>query len=388
MKHLLYVAFTDFSDLHFGPNIKILSQCRAFSQYGYEVSLIGRQEMKTVLIQNAQVVGQLGGAGPALPASRYRNLLAKEKQVHDLKKYLRSEHYDVCYIRYEFSDPGFLGLLKVLRRSCKKIVLELPTYPYEDENRDGVLSRMRLLIDRQFRKQLHKYIDLVVTFYAGYESIFGIPVQVIPNGFDFTEASVVQNPLPKDVIHIIAVSSMRIWHGYERFLTGMRDYYHDGNNSRRDIILHLVGNGREYGKYAALVEEYGLKEHVVMEGAMAGEPLNALYEQCAIGIDSLARHRSGIDVLSSLKSREYGAKGLPIINSCKIDVIDDDFPYLLRVPADETPVNMPDVIAFFNRCFCSGKSRAEVGQEIRAYVEERSGMKETLRPMIQRLERV
>lgn len=387
MKRLLYLAFKDFTDMHWGANTKILSQCRAFSQYGYTVSLIARQGMHTVLIQDEQVVRQLDDSGLTLPASRFRNLIAKQKQIHDLKKHLRGAKYEVCYIRYEFSDPGFLRLLKVLRNACGKIVLELPTYPYEDENRDNALSRAKLMLDHLCRRQLHRYIDFIVTFYAGYDTIFGIPVQVIPNGFDFSTATVVKSPLPPDAIPIIAVSSMRLWHGYERFLAGMREYYREDGTPKRSIVLHLVGNGREYGKYRALVEEYGLQERVILEGAMTGKPLDALYERCAIGIDSLARHRSGIDVLSSLKSREYGARGLPIINSCKLDIIEDDFPYLLRVPANETPIDIPSVIAFYDRCFSSGKSRAEVGQEIRSYVESRSGMKETLAPVVTRWER-
>lgn len=30
---LLYIAFKDFSNLHFGANAKVLSQCRAFEEY-------------------------------------------------------------------------------------------------------------------------------------------------------------------------------------------------------------------------------------------------------------------------------------------------------------------------------------------------------------------
>lgn len=388
MKQLLYIAFTDFTNLSFGPNAKILSQCRAFSAHGYEVSLIGRQGMDTVLIQHDTVIRPIGTAKADLPASRFRNLIAKQKQISDLKRHLKETHYDACYIRYEFSDPGFISLLRELRKCCPKIALELPTYPYEDENRDNFLSRMRLLVDRHWRKQLHRYIDFIVTFYAGHDTIFGIPVQVIPNGFDFSTMALVSGNLPEDAIHLIAVSSMRSWHGYERFLEGMWIYYQTTDIPHRNIVLHLVGNGREYGKYNALVKEYGLEEHVVMEGAMSGKPLDSLYDRCAIGIDSLARHRSGIEVLSSLKSREYGAKGLPIINSCKIDVIEDDFPYLLRVPADESAISIPDVLAFYDRCFHAGKTRAEVGAEIRRYLENRSGMKETLEPVIRRLEQL
>lgn len=388
MKRLLYIAFNDFTNLYFGPNAKVLAQCRAFAQFDYKVDLIGRQEMDTVLIQNDKIICQIGTSKRKLPDSRLRNLIAKQKQIHDLKMFLHNQSYDACYIRYEFSDPGFLNLLRTLRKSCSQIILELPTYPYEDENRDNFLSRMRLWIDGYWRKKLKRYVDLITTFYAGYKTIFGIPVQVIPNGFDFSTMSLVKGELSEEAIHIIAVSSMRAWHGYERFLEGMRIYYQNEKLPKRNIVLHLVGNGREYEKYCRLVEKYGLQAHVIMEGAMNGKPLDDLYDRCAIGIDSLARHRSGIDVLSSLKSREYGAKGLPMINSCRIDIIEEEFPYLLRVSADETPICISDVIAFYDRCFCSGKSRTQVGEEIRKYMEARSEMRETLEPLIKRMEQL
>lgn len=384
MKRLLYIAFNNLENQLFGVQAKILSQCRAMEEYGYEVELIERSGAGTVVLRNG--MPEPVTERSALVQNRYvRSVLDKQYQLRDIRGYLRGKRYDACYIRYDFSDPGFIGLLKELRKVCGKIALELPTYPYDDENRAMLLSRIKLAVDIRYRRQLHKYVDFIVTFYDGNEEIFGIPVQVIPNGFDFSTMGLVTEPLTGETVHIIAVSSMREWHGYERFLAGMQRYYGTQCADRREIVLHLVGNGREYGKYQSLVTEYGLQEHVVMEGAMHGEKLDALYEVCGLGIDSLARHRSGIDVLSSLKSREYGAKGLPMINSCRIDIIGEEFPYLLQVPADETPIDMEAVLAFHDRCY-RGKSRTEVGQEIRRYIEARSGMKQTFAAVVGRFE--
>lgn len=376
MKKLLYIAFKDFSNLHFGANAKVLSQCRAFSQYGYDVDLIGRNCESTVLIKDEKqhVVGVHSTGG--IRNKRLNSLLGKHYQYNDICKYVEGKSYDACYIRYDFSDRGFLEVLKKIKPISKSIIIELPTYPYEGENSNGILSKMKLVVDKFYRKKLHKYVCSFVTFYEGYTELFGIPVLVVPNGFDFTTMQKITQPLPNDGIHIIAVSSMREWHGYERFIEGMNNYYQCGG--KENLILHLVGNGRECAKYKSLVETYGLDKHVIFEGPMHGTALDDLYEKCALGIDSLARHRSGIDVLSSLKSREYGAKGIPMINSCKIDIIDDDFRYLLRVPADETPIDMEKVIAFYNNCLNADKTRQEVASEIRAYIEERSGMKQTL----------
>lgn len=384
MKTLLYIAFKDFSKLHYGANAKVLSQCRAFAQYGYAVDLIGRQGTDTVLLQNDTVVLTMFSGKRSWKNPRLQNFTAKQAQIQAIRMYIRDKQYDACYIRYDFADPAFLNLLACIHTACPRILLELPTYPYEGEN-TSLLGRVKLLIDNLCRRRLHGYVDRIVTFYPGYDTLFGIPVQVIPNGFDFATMSLIQRELPTDAIHVIAVSSMREWHGYERFIEGLHLYYESGT-SKRELILHLVGNGRECEKYKALVEQYGLQKHVLFEGAMHGEALDALYECCAIGIDSLARHRSGIDVLSSLKSREYGAKGLPMINSCKIDVIEEDFPYLLLVPADETPIDIPTVVAFYDRCYATEKSRREVGAQIRQYMEEKSDMWQTLRPVVQYME--
>ncbi len=384
-QRLLYIAFKDFSNLHFGANAKVLSQCRAFEAYGYDVDMIGRQGADTIVITNSGEPEIIATHKILVDDKRVRGVTDKHNQMNDIKAFIKGKKYDACYIRYDFSDPDFISVLREIKKVCPGIVLELPTYPYEDENKYGILSKIKMSVDIKYRKKLSKYIDFIVTFYDGYKELFGIPVMVIPNGFDFSTMSLVKNELEDDDIHIVAVSSMREWHGYERIIEGMHNYYKNGEEGKENFILHLVGNGREYGKYESLVKKYSLENHIIMEGAMHGEKLDALYEKCALGVDSLARHRSGIDVLSSLKSREYGAKGIPMINSCKIDIIDDDFKYLLRVPANEEPVDMDSVALFYKDCLKSGKSRLDVGEEIRDYIKQRSGMKETFEGVVERI---
>ena len=379
---LLYIAFKDFSNLHFGANAKVLSQCRAFEEYGYHVDLIGRKGTDTVLIDTDGSSRIIYQGKTAAKNQKVQNLLSKRNQMWAVCQYVKEKKYDACYIRYDFSDASFIKMLDCLHPQCKKIVLELPTYPYEAENSVGVLNKIKMQIDFHYRKRLRKYIDFIVTFYEGHKELFGIPVEVIPNGFDFATMDLVHSELPGDAIHIIAVSSMREWHGYERMIEGLHNYYEmDGEEN---FVLHLVGNGREYGKYKGLIEKYTLQNHIVMEGAMHGEALDALYEKCALGVDSLARHRSGISVLSSLKSREYGAKGIPIINSCRIDIIDDDFSYMLQVPADETPIDMETVVRFYHDCYDSG-DRREVAASIRNYISEKTSMKATLSAVVNKI---
>lgn len=386
MKSLLYIAFNDCKNVLFGVQSKIRSQCQTFEAYGYEVELIERSGTSTVLMCNDDRSTVVHQRKRFIHNYYVRSVLDKQYQIRNIERYVAGKRYDVCYIRYDFSDPGFIHLLRLLRKLCGKIVLELPTFPYDDENRAALLSRIKLSVDKFYRRFLKNYVDFIVTFYAGHKTIFGVPTVIIPNGFDFSALHMVQRELPRDAIHVIAVSSMREWHGYERIIEGMRLYYQEKRKDQRNIILHLVGKGREYEKYRALIEQYNLQQRIILEGTMHGRSLDELYEQCALGVDSLARHRSGISVLSSLKSREYGAKGIPMINSCRIDVIEDDFPYLLRVPANETPIDMESIVAFFDRCYGAGLSRMAVAQKIRSYMETRSGMMETMKNVIDNME--
>lgn len=382
MKKLLYIAFNNFSNLHFGPTAKVFSQCRAFEAHGFEVDLIGRIGSDTALIKDTENYEVAAHHKTVINNVRARNLIDKHNQIADIKKYIRNKSYDACYIRYDFSDGDFISLLKLLKEHCKKIILELPTYPYDEENKYGIGSKVRIAVDKVYRKKLRKYLDAIVTFYGEHKEIMGVPSMVIPNGFDFSRMELVKEKLPEGVTHIVAVSAMREWHGYERMIEGMHNYYATPSAEQRNFVLHLVGEGREYGKYKALIDEYKLHDHVVLEGAMFGEKLDSLYEKCAIGVDSLARHRTGVDVLSSLKSREYGAKGIPFVNSCKVDIIDDDFRYMLRVPADESPVDMNAVAEFCDRCNLEGDRRFETAAKIRSYIEAKSGMKQTLTKVV------
>lgn len=80
-----------------------------------------------------------------------------------------------------------------------------------------------------------------------------------------------------------------------------------------------------------------------------------------MGVASLARHRSGITRIKTLKNREYAARGIPFVYS----ETDDDFDqreYVMKAPADESPLDMEALLHFY-------RSRPFVPAEIRASVE-------------------
>ncbi|MBR4017444.1 MAG: hypothetical protein IKK11_06500 [Oscillospiraceae bacterium] len=380
--NVLYIAFSDFSNLYFGANKKVISQCKALEKLGNTVTLMGRYRSD---------IAKISTDGSVEPVRKYQTsgvdllnkVLNKKRLSSAIRKYVQDKHFSLCYIRYDLSTPDFLKTVKALKRVCDKIVIEIATYPYQKEYANAQFSGIRLWMDDYYGRKLKDYVDYMISFYEVEGGrIFDIPVIQVPNGFDFSNSKVITDPtVPKD-IHIAAVSTMREWHGYERFIEGMYQYY--ANGGERNIILHLVGTGPEYTKYMTLVEKYALQEKVIFHGAMHGDELGKLLERCTIGVDSLARHRSGISVLSSLKSREYGGVGIPLINSCKIDIMEDDYPYCLYTLADESAIPMEDVIAFHDRVY-AGNNRAEVAAQIRSYIEERSDMNAVMKKVMDRV---
>ena len=97
--------------------------------------------------------------------------------------------------------------------------------------------------------------------------------------------------------------------------------------------------------YAPYIKEFGIQDLVVFHGQLFGRQLDEVFSLCSIAIGSLARHRCGINIIRTLKNREYACRGLPFVYSeCDPDF--DNQPYIMKVPADESPIDVEAVLAF------------------------------------------
>jgi hypothetical protein len=89
-----------------------------------------------------------------------------------------------------------------------------------------------------------------------------------------------------------------------------------------------------------------MEKNVILYGKKHGEELDRIFDKCDFGIGSLGRHRVGIDKIKTLKNREYAARGIPFIYS-ETDEDFDNKEYVLKVPADETPIDIKRIIDFY-----------------------------------------
>ncbi len=292
------------------------------------------------------------------------------------------EGMDFAYIRHFFCDRFFIAFLKKFRREnpkCK-IILEFHDYPYDK----GLLNPkqfMFLIKDKLHRNKMKKYINRIATLTDDKE-IFGIKTLYFVNGLN---VAAIKPRIPvnngDDAIHLIAVAYFGSWHGYDRLLMGLGEYYKNGGE--RKIVFHMVGRGRplkKYPQYEDIIKDYALHDNVVMHGELHGEDLEKVYSISRVAISALAFHRVDMPGGPNIKSREYLSKGIPILHGGIMNGIEDSFKYLLCVKLAETPIDIIKVISFYDDIYVrSGKSEQQIIDEIRTKAYEVADTRKNMR---------
>ena len=233
-----------------------------------------------------------------------------------------------------------------MKKAGIKVVMEIPTYPYDSEYHAQGMDK-QIFQDKLFRKSLAKQLDAIVTF-SDYDEIFGQRTIRISNGIDFNSVKMksVVNETSKEM-NMIGVAEIHEWHGFDRIIKGLADYY--SKPQTYIVRFHLVGyfffseDEKECKQY---ITDHHLEEYVILHGKRHGTELDELFNQCDFGIGSLGRHRVGIQKIKTLKNREYAARGIPFVYS-ETDSDFDQKPYVLKAPADETPIDINSIIQFY-----------------------------------------
>lgn len=365
---LLYVSLVplDFNNLD-GVQRKVLSQTRTLTECGFSVDLLTRFNGRIILYDVLQ-----DNIGCNFKGYSKFDVYRAVKQM--------AGNYSGIYIRYPMSDPFFISMLKVCRKNKMKIIVEIPTYPYDGQMIKSTKKIILDWIDKRFHNKIKPYVDRICTFSLDSE-IFGIKTINTINGYNFASVSPSRiNPDIKNCINMIAVSGMQILHGYDRLIKGLWQYYQNGGE--RNLILHIIGTGVVEPEYRNLVDKLGMEQHVKFYGSQFGDKLIKAYSTQALGVNSLAIHRESLERESTLKTREYAAYGLPVLSSSYVDAFskDGNEKYVLRIPADESPINVKDVISFVDKIY-SDREFETIRNEIRTDAEAVCDMAVVMKPV-------
>jgi hypothetical protein len=289
------------------------------------------------------------------------------------------EDYDFVYIRKgAVLDTSVVKLVKKIkiRNPEIKILLEIPTFPYIDEFSKTIKWDI-IYKEKRAVPQLAQYINRVIT-YSDDKEIFNIPCINISNAYEFQTPPVIAEN-QTNTLHIIAVASLQFYHGYDRMIKGLINYYK--SLPKRAIKFTLVGDGPVLREYRKIVEDNNAEDYIKLVGRKTGVELENFYKEADIAIDSLGRHRSKIFYNSTLKGKEYLAKGLPIVSGVKTDLDEKGFPYYYRVPANDSLVNLSDIIKFYDKIKMN-KSKQVIASEIFNYGKENFSFEAAFKPII------
>ena len=345
---ILFLVYHGFSEVS-GISKKIHYQVKGLREDGYEVHLcyydFDNRGHRCRYVDE-EIIKDYG-----------KGMLAGLRQRIDydcIYDYCKLNDIQLIYARcFQNANPWLICFFRRIKDLGIKSVTEIPTYPYDAEFVGfPFMTRMGLKIDQLFRRQLYQQMNAIVTF-SDAEQIFGQRTIRISNGVDMDSIPLHDYHAPSDgSIHLIGVAEVHYWHGYDRLIAGLGEYYKNTVNPRQ-VYFHIVGGVWKSEMYDSLhapgftelMDKYDIRDKVVFHDQLFGEELNQVFNQCCFAIGSLARHRSGISVIKTLKNREYATRGIPFIYS-EQDSDFDSQPYVIKASPDESPINIQQILDF------------------------------------------
>ncbi len=329
-----------------GVDRKIYSQVRSLSDVGVNSEIIGIYEQDFPIMPDKYI--------KLVPISTHKSgfmVISKLRREYSFNNILMNTIKtlgtdDFLYMRPPYP---FLSVSRLLRKPRKcKIVIEYQDIEPLEYRLKG--KYWYLPLDSLFGNSIRKYSDAIVgvteeiTEYQLGRS--GNPKKrhiTIGNGIDVHSINI-RNcpPYPETELHLICVANVNKWHGLDRFIEGLAKY-----QGHMSVVIHIAGEGPELLHLKRLSSDLGMERNVFFHGYLTGKMLDELYDHCHIAVGSMAHQRSGLTQSSTLKAREYCAKGIPfILSSVDPDFFYEAFPYMLKVPPNDTPIDIEMVIEF------------------------------------------
>ncbi|MGG0788106.1 glycosyltransferase [Peribacillus simplex] len=361
MGNLLYITFVNFEkETYAGVVKKIEGQVRALQELNYNVYYTFLTN-EGLFIKNNDEILCLRKIPKNISFKLLQSMLYKV-----IANWVKKNEINHCYFRYHLSDPFFILMLKRLNKLNVNILIEVPTYPYDNEFKyQSVIHKVFLKIDKIFRKNIAKYSDLAIT-YNDYDLVLGLPAVRIENSIYINDILYKKPSFLENEITLVGVANLNAAQGYDRIIEGMKLYYDNKGFEDPKIIFNIVGNGIEFENLKKQVFKNNLSEYVNLLGTQVGESLDLIFDNSDIGVGCFGQYRRGIEVASTLKIREYCARGIPFINAYKEQFIDESFTFCCNFENNSSPVRMDKVIDFYN----SIKGNKEIGIEMREFARE------------------
>lgn len=337
MKTLFIMRYPLDKDYHL--KMKFNGQMAAFVNMGFDVDYIAYDKKNVYKVNFATQNKEILGKTHFNTSSKYRSTFGFYDLYHALYKLAKTQQYDYAYMRNKAINGTAIKAIQLLKSKGCKIIVEIPSYGSTEKE----LSTARIYIRKMINywgKQLPELVDLYTLIgLDGGGYYLNRPALNIRNGISVEQVPVKKNT-KNNSVHILALATMRIWHAYDRLIEGLATY-----NGKYDFVIDMVGRDADGSLQAwmELAEKRGVANKVVCHGPLFGEELTKIFDTCEIAVATLGFHRNNLSCGSTLKIREYTARGIPFIYGYRDESLTGDETFALRLPATDEPVDMMKV---------------------------------------------
>ena len=354
---IFFYANTDIYDKSRGVSKKVINQIRAFRKLNHEIFYTSYIENGIQILNNEDKV---------IWEKKYTyneklfHYLRRDLLILNVCKYLEAypNAFEMCYLRFHFFDRRFYKMLKIMKKKSR-IVVEAHGYPYREWGVSLPVFFLNLR-DVFYEPFCRKYIDLVAAI-SNYENIWKRKTLFIDNSVDIESIKIHERHPEENVLNLISVAIEQGYHGYEKIIKGLAYYYKSGGS--RQIYIYMAG---EYlSKTKELVKELALENFVFFTGKLYGKELDNLYDKCDVAIGTFSK-RANCEYGSSIKTKEFFAKGIPFINGWKEYSFDDSCPYVKRFDLKDEYIDFNQIVVFYDKV----KRDENLKNNMRRFAEE------------------
>ncbi|MCF0132137.1 MAG: hypothetical protein HUJ71_10395 [Pseudobutyrivibrio sp.] len=370
-KTLLYIALTDLKDKSDGVAQKVINQSRAFYNNGYDVDVIAYANDAVGLYQrnDFDMVKSVSGT------HRFR-----QRTLFNYARELCGMQYDTVYIRFPKVTPYMISALSAHHKAGAKVVVEFASYPLQWHKPTSfkvwASQRYYRFFDHILGGRLHHVADKALVIGQKVDKAYGITATNIPNGAELSKIPLRVPSEPGNELHIVFSASFYMYQGADRLIEGIAEYEKHRTDDDIRVYAELLGDGPEYARYQRLVEENGLQELVRFHGFLSGNDYDEIFDCCQMAAGAMAPHRADIPTGSALKIKDYMARGIPFFYCYEEIGLPEDYPYGLRLVSEDTPMDIPRLIEFYN----TYKDKQEdIAPDMREYVMSHFSWEEILK---------
>ena len=382
-KNILYFCTVNCSrPLEAGVYKKVKAQCKVLSEDGHRVFVLCRDgESDMVLIDDT-------------------NCIIKRMDLSSLSKFQRNAsitsfvfeiikecQVDCLYSRFGAFSYDSYKLYSQLHSLNVRVLLEIPTYPLKqrwNSVRQSFKSGNYILALKDIYANtigslgiplFKKCVDRIVNN-NGFKSIWGIPVLQISNGIDVS--TIPDKPRkykPSNQIKVMSVANIANWHGFDRLICGLAEYYKTPRETM--VKVEIAGPGQEVELLTDLSKRLNVDQYISFLGPVVGEELDRMFDRSDVGISVLGVHRVNMKKCDSLKAREFCARRLPFLT----EEAESQYvgkPFVKIVPSNESPINILEVVSFYN----SIAEHPEYLDEMRSFAETKCDWKYAMKPVL------